>query len=73
MSADHEVLGNTQQNNRWPIFLVGVDPSEEPMDFQLSDAQKGEGVPQDYAEAVKWYRKAAEQGLPADDAARDRR
>ncbi len=35
------------------------------MDFQLSDAQKGEGVPQDYAEAVKWYRKAAEQGLPA--------
>ncbi len=23
---------------------------------------KGRGVPQDYAEAVKWYRKAAEQG-----------
>ena len=23
----------------------------------------GQGVPQDYAEAVKWYRKAAEQGL----------
>ena len=23
---------------------------------------KGDGVPQDYAEAVKWYRKAAEQG-----------
>jgi TPR repeat protein len=22
----------------------------------------GEGVPQDYAEAVKWYRKVAEQG-----------
>ena len=22
----------------------------------------GKGVPQDYAEAVKWYRKAAEQG-----------
>ena len=22
----------------------------------------GQGVPQDYAEAVKWYRKAAEQG-----------
>ncbi|MCH8931814.1 MAG: sel1 repeat family protein, partial [Nitrospinae bacterium] len=22
----------------------------------------GEGVPQDYAEAAKWYRKAAEQG-----------
>ncbi len=24
---------------------------------------KGEGVPQDHAEAVKWYRRAAEQGL----------
>ncbi len=23
---------------------------------------KGRGVPQDYAEAMKWYRKAAEQG-----------
>lgn len=23
---------------------------------------KGEGIPQDYAEAVKWFRKAAEQG-----------
>jgi TPR repeat protein len=26
---------------------------------------KGEGVPQDYAEAVKWYRKAADQGYAA--------
>src|SRR5438874_281250 len=25
--------------------------------------QLGEGVPQDYAEAVKWYRLAADQGL----------
>ena len=24
----------------------------------------GVGVPQDYAEAVKWYRKAAKQGHP---------
>ncbi len=24
--------------------------------------EKGQGVPQDYAEAVSWYRKAAEQG-----------
>ena len=23
---------------------------------------KGQGVPQDYAEAVKWFRKAADQG-----------
>ena len=26
---------------------------------------KGQGVTQDYAEAVRWYRKAADQGLPA--------
>jgi TPR repeat protein len=26
--------------------------------------ETGDGVTQDYAEAVKWYRKAAEQGLP---------
>ena len=25
---------------------------------------KGQGVPQDYAQAVSWYRKAAEQGYP---------
>jgi TPR repeat protein len=24
--------------------------------------EKGQGVPQDYAEAMKWYRKAADQG-----------
>jgi TPR repeat protein len=25
---------------------------------------EGLGVPQDYAEGVKWYRRAANQGLP---------
>jgi len=24
--------------------------------------EKGEGIPQDYQEAIKWYRLAAEQG-----------
>ena len=24
----------------------------------------GEGVPKDYSEAVKWYRRAADQGMP---------
>ena len=28
----------------------------------VSCTTDGEGVPQDYAEAVKWYRLAAEQG-----------
>ncbi len=31
--------------------------------FLGSMYEKGQGVPQDYAEAVKWHRKAAEQGL----------
>ena len=26
--------------------------------------EKGQGVPQDFTEASKWYRRAAEQGLP---------
>ena len=26
--------------------------------------ERGDGVPQDYAAAANWYRKAAEQGLP---------
>jgi len=25
---------------------------------------RGQGVPKDYKEAVKWYRLAAEQGVP---------
>src|SRR5262245_39509714 len=51
--------------------------TEEPLNQLLGQAQrgdanaqselgwkyaKGEGVPQDYAEAVKWFRKAADQG-----------
>ena len=28
----------------------------------MRQGAKGEGIPQDYKEAVKWYRKAAEQG-----------
>ena len=39
-------------------------PEEQPnAQFQLGWLhEKGKGVPQDYAEAVKWYRKAAVQG-----------
>ena len=48
------------------------EPSTAEMSAEQGDAmaqnnlgvmyQKGEGVPQDYKEAVKWYRLAAEQG-----------
>jgi len=30
--------------------------------FRGSNYREGRSVPQDYAEAVKWYRKSAEQG-----------
>ena len=43
-------------------------PSREmppPRTASASGYDTGEGVPQDYAEAVKWYRLAAEQGYAA--------
>jgi hypothetical protein len=59
------------------IAAVTRAQAEEPLDQLLAQAQrgnataqselgwkyaKGEGVPQDHAEAVKWFRKAADQG-----------
>ena len=35
---------------------------ERPVQPRASFTAQGQGVPQDYAEAAKWYRKAAEQG-----------
>lgn len=37
----------------------GVDEAQHYLGLMY---EKGEGVPEDYAEAVKWYRLAAEQG-----------
>lgn len=55
MSA-HE-LAETQLLAEW----VG-SPQDQ---FKLGNVYyRGDGVAKDYAEAVKWYRKAAEQGLP---------
>ena len=40
-----------------------IDPNRVSPQFYLGVMYaNGRGVPQDYAEAVKWYRKAAEQG-----------
>lgn len=63
---------------KWPLFwllsvaLIAIS-TFAPADFKEDDANAqnelglmyamGVGVPQDYAEAVKWFRKAAEQGL----------
>ena len=42
-----------------PLAEKGDYPSQVMLGFMY---EKGHGVPQDYAEAVKWYRRAAEQG-----------
>jgi uncharacterized protein len=59
------------------IGVVTTAHAEEPLDELLAQAErgdataqstlgwkyaKGEGVPQDHAEAVRWFRKAADQG-----------
>ena len=44
------LIAKAEQGVDWAQSLLGVK-------YAL-----GEGVPQDYKEAVKWYRKAAEQG-----------
>ena len=42
---------------------VAAEQGSAPAQFLVGSAYHfGDGVPQDYAEAVKWYRRAAEQG-----------
>jgi TPR repeat protein len=49
-TAYEEFLPIAEQGDAFAQFSLGI----------MYD--NGEGVPQDYAEAVKWYRLAAEQG-----------
>ena len=49
-TAHREALTEAQRGRPWAQYLIGVMYA------------RGEGVPQDYAEAARWYRKAAEQG-----------
>jgi len=50
-----------QRAAKW--FRKGVD-QRDPSQFDFGIAYAlGKGVPQDYPEAVKWYRKAADEGL----------
>ena len=46
------LLREAQKDKEWAMYLVGK---------MLSD---GNGAPQNYAEANKWYRRAAEKGNP---------
>ena len=49
--------------SRQSVRIVGI-PERRPAQFNLAAMYaKGHGVPQSYAEAVKWYRLAAEQGF----------
>ena len=44
-------------------FRKGAEQGRASAQWLLGDAyQFGEGVPQDYAQAMAWYREAAEQG-----------
>ncbi len=44
---------------------AGAEKGDVAAQFNLALAySQGHGVPQDYAEAVRWYRKAAEAGYP---------
>ncbi|MFN7571262.1 MAG: tetratricopeptide repeat protein [Betaproteobacteria bacterium] len=46
--------------------LEAAQKGDAPAQFKLGEMYDlGQGVPQDYAQAVKWYRAAAEQGLAA--------
>jgi TPR repeat protein len=46
-------------------FRKAADQGDAVAQFLLGDQYaKGEGVSQDYAEAMTWFRKAAEQGRP---------
>ena len=45
-----------------PLAEQGDAKAQSDLGFMYA---KGQGVPQDDAEAVRWYRKAAEQGTPA--------
>lgn len=58
-----EAEGAPQKNE--PVSVLRKKAENGDAEAQLSlgvSYDKGEGVPQNYAEAAKWYRKAAEQG-----------
>jgi TPR repeat protein len=48
-----------------PALLNEAKQGDVTAQIALADIyEEGRGVPQDLAQAVKWYRKAAEQGNP---------
>jgi len=58
------VLSVSCGNSSDPLIRAAEQGDAEAQ-YNLGEAYtKGEGIPQDYAEAVKWTRKAAEQDYP---------
>lgn len=60
-----EAEGAPQKNE--PVSVLRKQAENGDAEAQLSlgvSYDKGEGVPQNYAEAAKWFRKAADQGDP---------
>ena len=59
LNAYHSGNFATALSERKPLAEQGHSPSQYNLGFMY---YKGEGVPQDYETAVKWYTLAAEQG-----------
>jgi TPR repeat protein len=55
--------GQEQEKSALDYIIKSAEQGEATAQFNLGVAyDNGQGVPQDYAEAVRWYRLAAEQG-----------
>ncbi len=57
--SDKEVFNSTNFNITYEMAKMGDAESQYWIGYIY---QEGKGVPQDYVEAVRWYRKAAKQG-----------
>jgi TPR repeat protein len=57
--------GMTEENIRaFKLFLRTAEAGHSEAQYYLGSCyHNGQGVQQDYVEGVKWYRKAAEQGV----------
>jgi TPR repeat protein len=47
------------------LVRVSLGPDSEAQFCLARLCARGDGVPQEFGEATKWFRKAAEQGVPA--------
>jgi TPR repeat protein len=63
-AVSKQISSQTDPNNLFKETLKKAEAGDAEAQFNLGNKYwNGQGVPQDYKEAVKWYLKAAEQGL----------